>query len=168
MGMPAKAALTEEAYLRTSFPDLDREFRDGEVVERSMPDWFHSRTQGRLVRYFGDKELSLNIQAAPELRVKLRSGRHAIPDVSVFWPAEPAGSVPERLPLIAIEIIFPDDRLADVMEKLREYTTAGIPHVWLLDPRHKHMYLFQDGLREVQRYAIPELGLEATGADLFD
>jgi len=166
--MPVKAALTEEAYLRTSFPDLDREFRDGEVIERSMPDWFHSRTQGRLVRFFGDQESTLNIQAAPELRVKLRTGRHAIPDVSVFWPAEPTGSVPDRLPLIAIEIISPDDRLADVLEKLREYTTAGIPHLWLLDPRNKRMYLYHDGLREVQRLTIPELNLEATAAALFE
>ncbi|MFN7936901.1 MAG: Uma2 family endonuclease [Bryobacteraceae bacterium] len=165
--MPAKAALTEEAYLRTSFPDLDREFRDGAVVERSLPDWFHSRTQIRLVRFFGDKEQSLNIQAAPELRVKLRTGRHAIPDVSIFWPAEPAGSVPDRLPLIAVEIISPDDRIADVMEKLREYTAAGIAHVWLLDPRNRRLYLYRGGLREVEAYSVPELNLTAAGTDLF-
>lgn len=165
--MPAKAALTEEAYLRTSFPDLDREFRDGDVIERSTPEWFHSRTQSRLVRFFGDKEQSLDIQVAPELRVKLRAGRHAIPDVSIFWPAEPAGSVPDRLPLIAVEIISPDDRIADVMEKLREYTAAGIAHVWLLDPRNRRLYLYLDGLREVQNYSVPELNLTAGGADLF-
>lgn len=166
--MPVKAALTEEAYLRTSFPDLDREFRDGEVIERSIPDWFHSRTQAIVASFFGVRESTLNVQAAPGLRVKLRAGRHAIPDVSVFWPAEPPGSVPDRLPLIAIEIISVDDRIADVLEKLREYMAAGIPHLWLLDPRNKRMYLYRDGLREVQHYSVPEIHLEATVADLFD
>ncbi|MCC7341931.1 MAG: Uma2 family endonuclease [Bryobacterales bacterium] len=102
------------------------------------------------------------------MRIKLRPGRHAIPDVSVFWPAEPAGSVPDRLPLIAIEIISPDDRIADVLEKLREYTAAGIVHVWLLDPRNKRLYFYQDGLREVQGYPVPELAMEASAGDLFD
>ncbi len=163
-----KAALTEEAYLRTSFPDLDREFRDGKVIERGIPDWFHSRTQSLLAHFFREKEKTHNIQGATELRVKLRTGRHAIPDVSIFWPAEPAGSVPDRLPLIAIEIISADDRIADVLEKLREYASAGIPHLWILDPRNKRMYLYSDGLREVQRYSVPEINLEATAENLFD
>jgi hypothetical protein len=27
-----------EQYLHSSFPGLDREYRDGEIVERSLPD----------------------------------------------------------------------------------------------------------------------------------
>ena len=39
MGMESKAALPVEEYLRTSFPDLDKEYQDGELVERSLPDY---------------------------------------------------------------------------------------------------------------------------------
>lgn len=32
--MSVNTALSVEEYLHTSFPDLDREYRDGELVER--------------------------------------------------------------------------------------------------------------------------------------
>ena len=35
--MAAKALIPVEEYLRTSYEDLDREYVDGEVVERPMP-----------------------------------------------------------------------------------------------------------------------------------
>jgi hypothetical protein len=36
--MGAKTAISLEQYLHTTFPDVDREYRDGEIVERSLPD----------------------------------------------------------------------------------------------------------------------------------
>ena len=46
--MGARADISVDEYLHTSFPDLDREYRDGEVVERSLPDYLHGRTQALL------------------------------------------------------------------------------------------------------------------------
>jgi len=40
--MGAKTGLSAEEYLRTTFADLDREYRDGELVERSLPDYLHT------------------------------------------------------------------------------------------------------------------------------
>ena len=37
--MGARAGISVDEYLHTSFPDLDREYRDGELVERSVPDY---------------------------------------------------------------------------------------------------------------------------------
>ncbi len=41
----AKAGVAVTDYLHTSFPDLYREYRDGQIVERSLPDYLHGRTQ---------------------------------------------------------------------------------------------------------------------------
>jgi len=49
--MESKAAIPVEDYLHTSFPDLDKEYRDGELVERSLPDNPHSKTQGLLIAF---------------------------------------------------------------------------------------------------------------------
>ena len=46
--MGAKTAISIEPYLETSFPDLDREYVDGELVERAFPDDPHSTTQALL------------------------------------------------------------------------------------------------------------------------
>jgi Uma2 family endonuclease len=52
-GMGAKTAvISVEEYLRTSFPDLDREYRDGEIAKRSLPDRLHSRTQVLIAFFF--------------------------------------------------------------------------------------------------------------------
>jgi Uma2 family endonuclease len=43
--MGARTGVSLEEYLHTSYPDLDREYWDGEIVERSLPDYLHGRTQ---------------------------------------------------------------------------------------------------------------------------
>jgi hypothetical protein len=63
--MGAKMALSVEQYLRASFPDQDKEYRDGEVVERSV-----------LLR----EQFPLH-------------ALYLIPDVAVFYPETP-GEVP--------------------------------------------------------------------------
>ena len=41
--MSTKSAVGIEEYLRTSFEGLDREYVDGEIVERPLPDQLHSK-----------------------------------------------------------------------------------------------------------------------------
>jgi Uma2 family endonuclease len=166
--MASKLALTEAEYLRTSFPDLDREFCDGEVIERSMPDPLHSRAQGKLSYIFFQAEARLNAQVFPELRVKLRPGRHVVPDVCVYWPAGSIASLSGRSPLIAIEILSEEDRLSKVRGKLEEYAHWGVRHIWLLDPHRKLFYLFRDGLHEVKSYTVEEIAFTLTPEQVFD
>src|SRR5271169_1626355 len=110
--MGAKTATSVGEYLHTSFPDLDREYRDGDLVERSLPDILHGRTQALLCVFFEVLRKRLSLYVCAETRMKLREGLFRIPDVAVFWPTLPAG-VPETPPLIAIEILPPDDRLPE-------------------------------------------------------
>jgi Uma2 family endonuclease len=164
--MPIKAALSEEEYLRTSFPGVDQEYRDGELVERSVPDLFHGRTQGDFYVYFRKHE-QLKLFASIETRLRMRPGRYVIPDVVVFWPELPTARVPETLPLIVIEILSPDDRLSKVRDKLQEYADWGVAHIWLVDSDRRVLYLFRDGLHEVKSFTVPEVELEVTVADIF-
>lgn len=166
--MGVKSAISAEQYLRTSFPDLDKEYRDGEIVERSSPDYLHARTQGLLVAFFATFRKTRSLFSCPELRLKVREGRYLIPDVCVFHPLEPQIAVPDSPPLVAIEILSSDDRLTKVREKLEEYRTWGVPHVWLADPYAKRMYTCDAGFNEVPALRIPELGIEATPADIFE
>ncbi len=50
--MGARTAISVEQYLHTSFPDLDREFVDGELVERSSPDYPQGKAQAMLAAFF--------------------------------------------------------------------------------------------------------------------
>jgi Uma2 family endonuclease len=165
--MGAKTGVSVEEYLHTVSPDLEREYRDGELVERSLPDYLHGKTQLLLGAFFAALRKRLSIFPCTETRMKVRSGRYVIPDLAVFWPVEPQG-IPETPPLVAIEILSLDDRLSEVREKLEEYKTWGVAHVWLVDPHSRRMYTCEAGLVETQLLKISELGVEVTGADIFD
>ena len=165
--MSAKAGIPVAEYLHTSFPDLDREYRDGEVVERSLPDYLHARTQALLIVLFEALRKRLPVYTCSELRMKLRTGLYLIPDVAIFWPSKPA-NIPDSPPLVAVEILSPDDRLAKVREKLEEYKAWGVPHVWLVDPHKRHLYVCENGMSEVTALPVPELGVTVTADDIFE
>jgi Uma2 family endonuclease len=165
--MGAKTALTVEEYLHTSFPGLDKEYRDGELVERSLPTFPHGNTQLRLGAFFLAQPKHLKLFPTSETRMKVRDELYLIPDVSVFHPVKPDTPVPEMVPFVAIEILSPDDRQGEVREKLEQYRLLGVPFVWLVDPNSRRLYQCAPGLTEVSLLRIPELGIELTPNDVF-
>jgi Uma2 family endonuclease len=165
--MAATTSLSVEEYLHTSFENPDREYRDGELVERAMPDSLHGSTQALLAAFFVAVRMRLGLYVRTETRVKLREGLYLIPDVSVFWPDKPP-LVPDVPPLISIEILSNDDRATAVRAKLDEYRAWGVPHVWLVDPYLRKLYTCDTGLTEVPTLRIPELDLELRPEHVFE
>jgi len=164
--MGVHTAISIEEYLHTSYDGTDREFRDGEVVERSMPDYPHGKCQARLVAFFLARPETLKLYPCSETRMRLTDKRVLIPDVAVFHGSEPE-NLPDTPPLIAIEVLSPDDRPREVELKLREYRAWGVPHVWLVDPRSRRLYACEDNLTEVATLPLPEFEIEVTPADIF-
>jgi hypothetical protein len=66
-----KAVFTAEQYLQTSFDGPDREFVDGEVVERNEGEKPHSKAQVRLVEMFYELRRKHPIHTAIDLRMQL-------------------------------------------------------------------------------------------------
>lgn len=100
--------------------------------------------------------------------MKLRAGRYLIPDVAVFHPVEPQERIPETPPLIVIEVLSLDDKMTALRQKLEEYRTWGVLHVWLVDPHAKRLYTCDAGLTEVPALKVPKLGIEVTPSDIFE
>src|SRR5580692_8957293 len=130
--MASRLQVSPGEYLSTSFDGTDREYVRGEIVERSMPTYLHSKTQGELIYRFRQLRDSHRFFVCPELRLRLAPDLYRIPDVSVFADVEPSERVPSHPPLIAIEIISPDDRFSEVVEKLAEYEKWGVRHIWVV------------------------------------
>jgi Uma2 family endonuclease len=165
--MAAHTAISLEQYLHTSFPNPDPEFRDGEIVERSMPDYLHGQVQGLLFMFFALLRNRLRVFPSVETRLKMGPNKVLIPDVTVFYPERPKQQ-PDSPPFIAIEVLSVDDRLSAVREKLEEYRAWGVPHVWLVDPHSQRLYTCHSGLTEVPTLQIPELDIELKPTDVFD
>jgi Uma2 family endonuclease len=163
--MAAHTQISVEEYLRTSFEGPDREYLDGVIVERVMPNKPHSRAQARLIVRLAALEEKFSLWCLPEIRVRVGERRYRVVDVAVF-SGEPE-EVPSTPPLIAIEIVSSDDRFADVLAKLEEYRTWGVAHVWFVDPMNRRLYVYSAGLSEVPAFRLPEYGVEIPAAEIF-
>jgi Uma2 family endonuclease len=154
----AKVLLTEEEYLTAGFEDRVPEYLDGEVVERTLPNNHHSQAQGELVFRFRLLEEKHRLFARPELRVRVAERRYRIADLVVYSDQKPLGLLPTQLPLVIAEVVSPDDKHEDLMKRLEEYRAWGVPHVWLVDPGLRRLYVYnQSGLASVPAFELPEL-----------
>jgi Uma2 family endonuclease len=109
MAVQNAALVSVEEYLSSSYePDCD--YVDGAIEERNWGDWDHSRLQGVLVTYLGNRERQWSVWVLPELRIRIGPARFRIPDVCVFLRDQEIEQVPTKPPLVCIEILSPEDR----------------------------------------------------------
>ena len=138
--MATSAKLTLEEFLALPETEPASELVDGSVVQKTMPTLDHGIIQ-RLLSFV----LTLHLRAHPvgeagsEIRcifgpagaerpyipdyIFIRAGRFRRGDRHVYGA-----------PDLAVEILSPDDRMTDVMDKLRFYLAHGVRLVWLIDP----------------------------------
>jgi len=143
--MASRLQIAPAEYLSTSFVGTDREYVRGEIVERSMPTYRHGKTQIRLGVRFEQLRESHRLFACSESRMRLASDLYRIPDIAVFAGTEPDEEVPSHPPLLVIEIISPDDRYSEVLEKLAEYRQWGVSHIWIVDPDRRTFAVYEAG-----------------------
>ena len=151
--MPAQETLVSvEDYLSTSYEGSDREYVDGQIVERNLGEKDHSRPQRKLIGFFIANENKLRTYGFPEQRVQVKPTRFRVPDVCVYIGSEPDQQVFRIPPFLAIEILSKEDRASDLQEKLDDYLSFGICFVWVIDPRTKRGYTYslQDGCETVR------------------
>ena len=166
--MASKTSVTREEYLRMSFDGPDADFIDGEIVERNVGENQHSEVQVQLVAIFLELRKKHPLHIRTELRMKVSAARFRVADVAVFTGPRPAESVPSVPPLVAAEIVSPDDRFTEIAAKLNDYLMWGVRHVWLIDPWLRKLHAYDaSGLHEVPALRIPELEMEITPGTIF-
>jgi Uma2 family endonuclease len=81
------------------------------------------------------------VYGLPEQRVQIKPRRYLIPDVCVLRMGTGREKILSRPPLIAIEIVSPEDKKRAVTAKAIEYLDFGVEHVWVIDPRAHSAHL---------------------------
>ncbi|HEY2018029.1 MAG TPA: Uma2 family endonuclease [Bryobacteraceae bacterium] len=134
-----------EEYLNTAYSP-DREFVDGEVVERNVGERPHSRVQHNLSVLLDRRCPHLSIW--PEQRVRTIPGRRCrVPDVCVTTE-DPGVDVFEDPPLLCIEILSKKDRRSRIEAKCEEYAAFGVACILVIDPRRKNVFIYEGGRLE--------------------
>jgi Uma2 family endonuclease len=161
-------AVSMEEYLGTTYrPDC--EYVDGELLERNVGEWDHSRLQTLLAGYIFEREQEWGVVVVTALRVQVKAGRIRVPDITVV--AAPASGTPILLdpPLLCIEILSRDDRMGEMQERIQDYLAFGVPHVWVLDPKARRGFIYTvEGMTEAKDGVLRAAQISVPLAELTD
>ncbi len=172
--------LSLKEFLSLPEGDVYYEFVDGQAVPKVSPKFFHSTLQialGLLIREWCKGKG----RVLPEWAILLkRQGKDwaSLPDLTYIsyerlsksWKRnEACPAIPE----LVIEIISPDQTINEFEEKAKDYLTAGVSRVWVIDSEVMSIRVFlPDGSNQVYTDNTPIVdtlfpGLELTTRQIF-
>lgn len=167
VNVPALSTYVTEAALNALSSDARVEVVNGEIVEMSPVGGRHDIIAQNINRvidpFVMGNGVGLVFMDGLMFYLK-RSGdrlyQARVPDLSfVRADAIPDDWDDEKpfpgAPTLAVEIMSPDDKVTDVMEKTREYFEAGTEQVWVAYPRTQEVYQYL-GIKEVRIYSDDE------------
>ena len=129
--------------------DPDCEYIDGMLQERNVGEISHSDAQSALnafVRY----EIH-GFWSGVEVRVQVKAERFRIPDVTIVRGAKPSERNITSPPEVAVEVLSPDDRAADIQDKIDDYLAFEVPCVWVINPETRRAWIHtKEGSREAK------------------
>ena len=141
----------------------ETEWVRGRALQKVSPTYDHARLQALLTMAFTTwAEGGAHGRVGSEWRFRIAPPgevvRPLVPDVGYLsYAALPADAprdavqVPLAAPTVAVEILSPGDRRADVEHKIATYVAAGTAAVILVDPRRRTIGVHdRDGVRELR------------------
>jgi len=159
-----------EEYLSTVY-EPDCEYDDGVIVERNLGEFEHSFLQAILATLFTNNMDNWGVFGLTEQRVQIKPRAFFVPDVCVLRVGSPAEDILTRPPLIAIEIMSPEDTVRRAAKKAADYLQFGVEHVWVIDPHARVAYRgAAAGLELVPggELAVPGTAIRVSIAELFE
>jgi Uma2 family endonuclease len=134
---PAQGRWSEEDYLALNTNHLV-EFSHGTIEVLPMPSIPHQRIVRALFKLLEQfvLEFALGEVLFSPVRVQLWPGKYREPDV-VFITNSDDSRYQEQFWIgadLVMEVVSPDDRNRDLVDKRREYARARIPEYWIVDP----------------------------------
>jgi Uma2 family endonuclease len=156
------ASISIEQYIATSYrPDC--EYLEGVLVQRRGGEWRHSRTQALVGSMLSNEAQQWGLIVLISPRVRVSPMRVRIADVALV-----ANLDETRPPVLAIEIVSPEDTFSEIARRCSEFLQAGVRAVWLIDPDSRIGHLCTDRLR-VERtiLEVPGTPVELDLAEVF-
>jgi Uma2 family endonuclease len=168
--------MTEEEFLALPENDgIDRELIRGELREKpsamTTRRYSHCTVASRIVYYLTGWMMTQptprGVVVSGDARIRLRRDPLTFVGVEVAYIA--ADSRPDRPrkatyidgpPLLAVEVLSPSDTQEEINDKVDEYLDAGVPLVWVVEPRHSTVTVFRPDAKPQLFNADQELSAE--------
>jgi Uma2 family endonuclease len=149
------ATLTADELLHLSSPNGERyELVEGVLEVREPPGWEHGFVEHRidvvLGAYVDRQKLGTVLVGDPGCLTRGDNLNVRGPDVAfISFERLPPGPLPRGYgsvaPDLVVEVLSPDDRPAQVAEKVREWLAFGVSAVWVVDPRERAVRVHEGG-----------------------
>src|SRR5690348_15450672 len=144
---PAPRRMTTEEMLALPEDGKERWLINGELREKPMTvrNRFHSKIMACVVavlkNWLDQQPIPRGEVLCGEAGVRLRRNPDLTVGVDVVYVPPDVVTVQteettlvDGVPSVVVEILSPNDTLAEINEKIDAYRTAGVPHVWVIDP----------------------------------
>ena len=134
-----------DEYLSTSYhPEV--EYVEGVLVERGTPTAFHALLQGLLFLHFRQFEKQFKFKTLIEARTQIvPRTRYRIPDVLLVPTPMPQGRLIDTAPVVVIEVLSPDDTVAETRRRFQDYAGIGVSSMVQMDPEEHVAHRFESG-----------------------
>jgi Uma2 family endonuclease len=143
-----------------ALPDdgMERWLIAGELREKPMTkrNRFHSRVMVRvsqvLANWLDQQPEPRGAVLCGEAGVRLRHNPDTTVGVDVVYVSAEVyvrqtdeTTLIDGVPVLAVEILSPNDTVDEINEKIDGYLTAGVPLVWVIDPHRRTVTVYRPG-----------------------
>jgi len=151
MVAPAKKLMTADEFAEyAALPENENRWLElvrGEVVELPNPKKPHGSVCAKVALYLGMYRLEKGWGevTSNDSGVVLSRDPDTVrgPDVAFFAEEDEEEGYAETPPLLAVEVLSPDDRANKVVRKIAEYLASGVKLVWIVDPSDRSVTVHQ-------------------------
>ena len=143
-----------DLYLRTRYRP-DREYVRGRIEKRNLGTYDHNSVQKAILLIFSQLDKARGTRTIQEQRTRMAADVYRVPDICVVPRSRPIEQIFTLPQLVAIEVLSPKDRRARLQERIDDYRSFGIPHIWVIDPKRKTGWDCSSGnWVETERFAV--------------
>ncbi len=158
--------MTSDELLRLNLAHKRTELVRGQLTVREPAGFRHGVVAGRLYaaieRHATDSRLGVVVAAETGFTLFRNPDTVRAPDVGYVSRGRVPDPLPkgfaEMAPDLAVEVLSPDDRPGEVLEKVADWIKAGCRLVWVLDPERRLARVYRADGSEAQ--ITPEESLE--------
>ena len=128
----------EEEYLRTDY-EPNCEYVDGVLEPKALPTALHSCVQKLLCLLLAPMQRTHRMIVWPELHVRIRPGKHRIPDLAIMPDIYRRDkTVP---PLVVIDVVSNSDSLRTTRARIDDLHGMGTLWTIVVDPERREVYV---------------------------
>jgi hypothetical protein len=92
-----------------------------------------------------------------------------VPDSCLLRACAPREQIIQTAPLLAVEVLSPEDRIAEMQDRVDGYLSMDVSAVWVIDPKKRRAWIHTSlGVEEARQGDLKAPGITVNLRELFD